>query len=74
MPEYKFPSKIGQDWPRRPDLWYCGAVTQGIRADQGERGGDLLGVRIVVVNAMGEMCWWCCRKGDIPIGIGGLIL
>ena len=73
MPEYKFPDQIDQ-WPRR-DLWYCGAVTQGIRPRAGEAQGDGdLGVRVVVVNAVGEMCWWYCRKDDIPIGVGGLIL
>ena len=46
---------------------------QGIQRDNGYMKEDL-GARVVVVNEVGEMCWWICRKDDIPIGIGGLIL
>lgn len=71
VPEYKFPAEIGR-WPRRNQC-YCGAVAQRVRSGQCYMEGDM-GARIVVVNCSGEMCWWTCRKGDIPIGVGGLIL
>jgi hypothetical protein len=69
VPEYIFPKPL--DGPLG-FFWICGAVVQGV-CKANEVGGDT-GARIVVVNGYGEMSWWSCRKGDISIGIGELIL